>query len=183
MRVLDGLFIPLVLLGLRLHAQGCAPTPEAAVQGAIGSVAQLAGSTSGTGYRVQDVQVDTVLHRVWVRVSHCGDTGQPLVMVPLRAALAWGPQPGGQAPYASAPGLPAEQHFSPAPVQMAAVHPGDAVKVFFASESVRMEIEGTADTQAALGEGMSVTLKRRGDEPPHRIRGVLRADHRVEVEP
>ncbi len=169
----------LLLYGMRLPAQLCAATPEAAAQSAIGTGAPAAAGGSASGYRVQDVQVDAVMHRVWVRVSHCDDPSQPLVLVPMRATLASGTP----VTQSSSPNTLGQQRTIASPVQIAAIHAGDAVKIFFASQSVQMEIEGTADTQAAIGEGVSVTLKRMRDEPPHRIRGVLRADHRVEVEP
>ncbi len=168
--------MPVLMFASHLHAAGCAVTPEAAVHSAIGQSSPAVLQVADTGYRVQDVQVDAITHRVWIRVSHCGDTSSPLVLVPLQAALVTG----GPLPTVHE----AEQTaLANAPVQVAAVHAGDAVKVFFASQSVQMEMEGRADSQAAVGGMMDVTLKQRGDEPPHRIRGVLRADHRVEVQP
>ena len=175
-------FAALLLLACsapRLHAAGCAATPEAAVHNAVGT-GQQAGANTGTGgYRVQDVHVDAVMRRVWVRVARCDDPSQPPVLVPLNIARAQNAPVPSLAPQQQAT---ATSTAAPAPMQTVAIHAGDAVKVVFASATVQMELEGTADTQAALGDMMNVTLKRRGDEPPHRIHGVLRADHRVEVQ-
>ncbi len=60
---------------------------------------------------------------------------------------------------------------------------GDPVLVIFASSAVQLEMEGTADQAASVGDTLGVSLKRRNDEPVHRMRGILRADHRVEVLP
>lgn len=174
----------LVVSSTVVHGQTCLPSPEAAAQSIIGAAAQ--DGTHATGFRVQDVQLDPVMHRVWVRVGRCEAPSAPLILVPLRAVLSGmhsyqevGPfVPASSATYPAAP-LP----FSgPAPFRPLAIHAGEAVLVTFASEAVHMELDGTADQPAVLGDTIAVSLRRRGDEPPHRMRGILRADHRVEVQ-
>ena len=164
------------------RAQGCAATPEQAASSIIGS--PFVQTADAHGYRVQDVQADPVLHRIWVRVSRCGDASAPLILVPVRANLAGGAQPQQPAPLTSSavsadpsPALPVHV------VAPMAVHAGDAVKAVFASSSVHMELDATSGGSAAIGSTVEILLARRGDEPPHRMRGVLRAPGRVEVQP
>ncbi len=169
-----------------LPAEGCAPTPEAAARGALGAV-YAGGPGEGDrvpGYRVQDVQVDVVMRRVWVRVRRCGRADSPLVMVPLQAPLQTAALPGTEPLSALAPS--AHAIAAAASVRVAAVHAGDTVRVVSVSPAVRMEMEGTVRQQAAIGDTVEVTLKRRSnaalDEPEYRMRGVLRADDTVEVQ-
>ena len=166
------------------HAQACEATPEAAAQSVVGTPLPRTGMPAAAGFRVQDMQIDPVLHRVWFRVARCDDARAPLVLVPLRASLAGASQPALLPLSIETPKKlgdpPALAFVAPAP-RVLAVHSGDTVTVVFHSADVHMELDGTADQQASIGDGIAVTLRRRGDEPAHRMHGVLRADHRVEV--
>jgi hypothetical protein len=167
------------------HAQGCLATPEAAAIAIIGGTgpAPVGGGTSG--YRVQDVRADPLMQRVWVRVSHCGDASAPLVLVPVRATLAGAPPPL-QPPSLLPSTVSHDSAVSQPPANAIAaisVHAGDAVTAVFVSANVHMEMDATANGQAAIGSPVEITLARRGDELPHRMRGVLRASGRVEVQP
>jgi hypothetical protein len=198
----------LTILAAPLLAQGCAATPEAAAQSALGVV--RVSSSAGAGFRVQDVQVDPVLHRVWVRVRRCDNASAPAVLVPLQAPVnspVAAPQLG-NAPQASPTLVAGLQTLSSAPTTSSAasaissapaatflaaaapvmiVHAGDPVHVVFASSEIHMELEATANQQGAIGDTIQVTLKRRptqaADEPEHRMRGTVRADHSIEVQP
>jgi hypothetical protein len=171
----------LLLAATPVHAQDCAATPELAVT-AITGTNTAQPILRNSGYRVQDVQADAAMHRVWVRVSRCGDASAPLILVPLRAILAGGAQP----PQTALPTSSAASSNAvvlQAESQTLAVHWGDAVKAVFASSNVQMELDATANGQAAIGGMLEITLARRGDEPAHRMHGVLRAPGRVEVQP
>ncbi len=154
-----------------LHAERCAATPEAAAKSAIGT--RTEESPAGGGYRVDEVQVDTVLHRAWVRVVRCGDSSVPAVLVPISAPMH-------RVGLASAAG-PA---LLPPPV---VIHFGDVVRAIYNSASVRMEMDAVAMQQGSVGETIALTLKRRddksADEPEQRIHGIVRADKIVEVTP
>ena len=164
-------------------AQGCLPTPEAAAQSVIGSMAS-ATATSPVGFRVRDVQTDPLMHRVWVRVSRCDAPGMPLILVPMHAPWLGVLPLMSETTASGALDGPVPVRASTAPAsgpRTIAIHAGDPVLVTFASSAVHMELEGTAEQAAALGETVGIALRRRGDEPLHRMRGILRADHHVEV--
>lgn len=170
-----------------MHAQTCLPTPEEAAQSALASAAPAGGRA--TGFRVQDLQLDPVMRQVWVRVVRCESPGAPLILVPFHASLASVPVTNRGKSDALLPavtGIIVVGNASPlvplVPPRTLAVHAGDPVLVTFASAVVNMELQGTADQAAALGDTVAVSLRRRGDEPLHRMRGILRADHRVEVQ-
>ena len=173
----------LLFTAVRCYAQECAATPEAAAASIIAPA--VAYAVDAGGYRVQDVQADPMTHRLWVRVSRCDDLSAPLILVPVRANLAGGAPPLQPAPLtssaaSSATSMGNTQVHVPAPM---AVHGGDAVKAVFTSSNVRMEMDAIATGQAAMGGVVEIMLARRGDEPAHRMRGVLRAPGRVEVQP
>ena len=166
------------------YAQGCSATPEAAAVAAIGSAPPLPSLAGTTGYRVQDVQADPVMHRMWLRVGRCDAPSAPLILVPVRAGLAGDVQSPQPSPGPSA--VSERVSIAPGPGMVTApvaVHAGDAVKAVFMSSNVHMELDATANGQAAVGGVVEITLARRGDEPPHRMHGVLRAQSRVEVQP
>lgn len=178
------LLVFLLFAAIPCCAQECFATPEAAAIGIVGP--PVTTRSIDSGFRVQDVQADTVMHRVWVRVSRCGDASAPMILVPVRANLAGGaqsPQPAPFTPSAASANpsiVPPAANIVAAPI---AVHAGDPVKAVFASSNVHMELDATADGQAAMGGNVEITLARRGDEPAHRMHGVLRAQGRVEVQP
>ncbi|AFL88140.1 hypothetical protein Terro_1848 [Terriglobus roseus DSM 18391] len=153
---------------------GCASTPEAAVESAMGRGLPIAPA-EGEGFRVQDVQVDAVLHRTWARVRRC-DRDAPLIFMPLKAAFK-AVLPPGKSEYVAGVVMPV--------LSEVVVHAGDVVRVVSASDSVRMVLEATANQQGAVGDMVVVTLKRRmnqaADEPDHRMRGTVLADKSVEV--
>ena len=174
-----------VLAAVRGRAQGCAATPEGAAISIIGGTGTAPAVAGGSGYRVQDVRADSLMHRVWVRVSHCGDPSAPLILVPVRATLAGGgplPQQASLNTSTALQNSAVQQPVANAVAPMA-VHAGDAVKAVFTSTNVRMELDATANGQAAIGGPVEIILAQRGDEPAHRMRGVLRASGRVEVQP
>jgi hypothetical protein len=183
MRMLTGLLLAATpVYAQACYAQACAPTPEAAAIGIVGGTSTAQATTGVSGYRVQDVQTDAAMHRVWVRVSRCGDASAPLILVPLRATLAGGAQSPQSALLTSSAASPNTAVLLPE-AQAMAIHWGDAVKAVFASSNVQMELDATANGQAAIGGIVEITLARRGDEPAHRMHGVLRAPGRVEVQP
>ena len=59
---------------------------EEAARGIVGGTA----GSADAGYRVQDLLVDPVLRKAWVRVADCHDARKPLTLVPLAASLAGG---------------------------------------------------------------------------------------------
>ena len=176
--------ILLLFAAAAADGQGCAATPEAAAIAIIGA-AVAAPAAAGSGYRVQDVQTDPTMHRAWVRVSRCGDASAPLILVPLRTNLAGGAQSPQLAllTVSAASQDIAVSHPATVVASPVAVHAGDAVTAVFVSSNVHMELDATADGQAPIGGPVEITLMRRGDEPAHRMHGVLRAPGRVEVQP
>ena len=192
------LLCPTVLVA-PLPAQGCAATPEAAAQTALGGGVVRVSSSGGAGFRVQDVQLDPVLRRVWVRVRRCDKASAPAVLVPLLAPVNSPMQTvalqvaapvsaaGLQVLPSAATNSSAEAVVSLAAPRIMLVHAGDAVRVVFTSSAVHMELEATANQQGAVGDTVQVTLKRRANQPPdepeHRMRGTVRADKSIEVQP
>ena len=170
----------LLLATVHVRAQGCAATPEAAATAIIGSTGAAPVLNASNGYRVQDVRIDPLMQRVWVRVSHCGDASAPLILVPVRAMLTGAPLPLQALPVIPLTVLQDVRTSLGAPIS---VHPGDAVKAVFTSTNVQMELDATANGQGRIGDLVEITLARRGDEPAHRMHGVLRAPGRVEVQP
>ncbi len=176
-------FSSLVLLcGLPQKVFACSATPQAAV------MAMVAGGRDGdgaSGYRVQDLHVDMVSRRVWVRVQRCGDASAPAVMLPLMASV------DGElvAPaVAKAAVVPvAASVAAPAAAKEMLIRMGQTVTVLYASGAVHMELEGTAEQAGGAGDAVTVLLKRRegqaADEASHRIRGTVRAQGLVEVLP
>ena len=174
---------PLLTCFTSAVAQPCFSTAEAAAQSIVGTPRTEIATTSA-GYRVQDLQMDPLTRHLWVRLRRCDNDAAPLVLVPVQASLAGLDAGNSNAPVAflTQPGTPSPLPSAPPAARILAVHAGDAVLITFASSAVQMEIEGTAEQAAALGETVGVLLRRRGDEPAHRMRGTLRADHHVEVQ-
>ena len=171
---IQGVLAAIMVLMCPIHAfpaehPGCAATPEAAAREAIGS----AGTSTliANGYRVKDAELDSVMNTVWLRVLRCDAPEAPPVLVPLHVKLA------GSTPDTNRNAAPHATR------KLIEAQPGEAVKVFFVSSAIQVELAALADTQAAVNDPIDVTLKRRSDEPPHRMHGILRADHRVEVQP
>ena len=193
------LLLLFTIVAAPLLAQGCAATPEAAAQAALGGVVIRVSSSAGAGFHVQDVQVDPVLRRVWVRVRRCDNASAPAVLVPLLApvnspmqtvALQVAEQvnaAGWQALSSAATKSSADTVVPLAAPRIMLVHPGDTVRVVLASSAVHMELEATANQQGAIGDTVQVTLKRRTNQPPdepeHRMLGTVRADKSIEVQP
>ena len=164
------LALALCFLTTSALAQVCAATPEAAARATIGTPA--AASTGP--YRVADLQVDPVLKRAWLRIVRCDDATAPAVLVPIAALLHGN---------ADAPASPA--HIASSTPRI--IHAGDAVHAVLVTASLNMTLDATADQPGAVGDVISLTLRRRAgqpaDEPEHRIRGTVRADKTVEVQP
>ena len=166
------LAIALCLMAGQAFGQGCAASPEAAARAAIGS----AGTSSTTGYRVDEVQVDTVLKRVWMRVIRCDDASAPAVLVPVAAPLG-----------SSAAQLPQVASLQAVKASPMVIRGGDPVQAILTTSAVHMTLDATSDQAGAVGDVILLTLKPRTgqpvDEPAHRIRGIVRADKTVEVQP
>jgi hypothetical protein len=160
----------LLVVPSSMRAATCAPTPEDAALSALRSLD--ASPSVGEGYRMQDIQVDVLTHRLWVRVRRCGNASAPAVLVPMNANLdvRW-PEP-----LPKTDVLNAGQHAL-------SLRVGDAVRVILRTDSVRMEMEGKALQGAAIGDRVEVVLRHSSDEPEHRIFGTLRASGIVEVQP
>ena len=169
------LLLALVLLftpSLVSQLARCAPTPEAAASAAVG--APRDSYSSSQGFRVQNVEVDVITRRVWVRVRRCDDEAAPTVLVPMNAGFV------AAEPF---PVLNRSGVSINATQRDIVVKPGDTVRVFFASDRVRMDLEGRAVKSAAIGDRVEVILQHNADESEHRIHGTLRAQGMVEVQP
>jgi hypothetical protein len=157
---------------VRAQSRVCAATPEAAALSVLSRVDVL--REQGAGYRVVDIQADSLTHRVWVRVRPCNNDAAPAMLIPVQADL-------GASLRASQTN--AQTSTVQAAPLLAVIHAGDIVRVVWRTASVHLEVEGKALQYAAIGQQLEVTLRRNEDEPEHRIRGTLRADHSVEVQP
>lgn len=190
MKPLHALRLALVFFSaLHSAAQVCSPSPVEAARSAVGEVPSIPAvkgakaDGSYVGFRVIDVQADPVMHRVWFRVARCDRPDDPPRFVPLRAILAGDqlPQRTLVALSATAPeSLRTSQGAVPRTIDIRA---GEPVSVILQTDAMHMELSGSADSPASIGDTLSVTLPQRANEPPHRIRGILRAEHRVEVQP
>jgi hypothetical protein len=143
-----------------LPLQACSATPEAATQLAIGTDAADAVPGAGIGFRAQGVQVDPVLHRVWMLVRRCEDAAAPALLVPVQQSkqiLVAGLRLHTALSSTSSSSLLSEAR----PVTGAVVHPGDTVHVVFDSSNVHLTLEATADQQGSAGDTIQFTLKRR----------------------
>jgi hypothetical protein len=141
------------------------------------------GKAGSEGYRLEDVEVDTVLHRAWIRVRRCDMPNAPTVLVPLFAPLRMAASVATSAP----PKDISPERRMPEVAPPILIQAGQAVHAFFASSVMRMEVEAQAMQPGSAGQTISLLLKRRpgapADEPEHRIRGMVRADGTVEVTP
>lgn len=157
----------------------CAATPEMAAKTAFSAHASGEGNT---GYRLEDVEVDPVLRRAWVRVRRCDMPNAPTVLVPISAPLRIATTVTAAAPKDVAIGRYAPEVSHPIVVQA-----GQPVHAFFISPVMHMEVEAQAMQSGSAGQTISLLLKRSpgvpADEPEHRIRGTVRADGSVEVTP
>ncbi len=151
-------------------AAPCSASIEAAAQAAVGM--QGAASTQ-SGYRAQDVVIDPVLRKIWVRVADCNDSRRPLTLVPIAAPLATG---------SGAPSQSVAPTAIVAPVKPV-IRRGDAVDVIVQSASMHMALHGKAVGEAAANAEVEVLLDgdTRSDDKPKHIRGIATAEHRVEV--
>lgn len=149
---------------------------------------------SRTGYRVQDLLVDPVLRRAWVRVASCEDARRPLTLLPLAANLANTGFPSaaptdGAVPFATTSFVAPTS--STAPAAKSKAQPNflivrDApVEVVVQSASVRMVLQGRAAAGAAAGEPVDVLLDGpvEAGQQRRRMHGVAVSEHRVEVLP
>lgn len=179
-------------------AQGCAATPEVAAQSAFREAVPGVSSNTGAGYRVQDVQVDSVLRRAWVRVRRCDDAAAPAILVPLLAPVDGPLLMGSSLPSAPQHLVASLQMSTSAPAVLSArtsavlptvvmVRAGEAVRAVFNSHAIHMDLEATANQAGAEGDTIQLTLKRRTnqtpDGPEQKMRGIVRADKSVEVQP
>ncbi len=182
-------FLLLIALAAPLMAETCAATPEAAARAALGGSSLAA--VSAVGYRVEDVQVDSVLRRVWVRVVHCDDALAPAILIPFVVPLHMVANTTDSVVPATTVRLASSSSVMHAaanviPAAPIVIHFGDAVRAVFASTAVHMELDAVADQQGRVGETIALTVKRSDrslDEPEHRIHGIVRADKTVEVTP
>ena len=153
--------------------EGCAATPEAAAKAALGVSAEK--MPSGVGFRAEDVEVDPVLQRAWVRVRRCDALEVPAVLVPLSAPVR----------ITTNSAMPLVQVQNP--VKSPSVHAGDSVRAVFISATTHMELQARAMQSGSEGQTISLLVKRlagtAADEPEQRIHGRVRADGMVEVVP
>ncbi|HEY9138465.1 MAG TPA: hypothetical protein VIM67_09345 [Terriglobus sp.] len=158
--------------------EGCAATPEAAAKAAMG--ASMVASPSGVGFRVEDIEVDPVLRRAWVRVRRCDAPERPAVLVPIYAPMR-NPE---STVRAATPGV-----LKPNVVEarQPLVHAGDRVRAVFVSRTTHMELQVQALQSGSEGQTILLLVKRPAgtvaDEPERRIHGKVRADGIVEVVP
>ncbi|MEZ2345964.1 hypothetical protein [Terriglobus sp. RCC_193] len=159
----------------------CAATPEMAAKAALGGHAS--GSEGNAGYRLEEVEVDPVLRRAWMRVRRCDMPNAPAVLVPISAPvrMAASITPDAQ------PKDVAIERLAPEVSHQILVQAGQSVHAFFTSPVMHMEVAAQALQPGSAGQTISLLLKRRpgapADEPEHRIRGMVRADGSVEVTP
>ncbi len=181
-------------------ASHCAASAEQAARGILGDT----GTATNEGYRVQDLVVDPILRKAWVRVADCHDARKPLTLVPLAASLASiaANLPAGTAttaatsmpstsiPAAGTPSRPAAlAPVPPAPTAPVLIARGDAVEILVQSSNVHMTLEGHASAPAAAGESVDVVLDAttsptigEAPAPPRHLRGIAAGAHRVEVQ-
>jgi hypothetical protein len=158
-------------VSLQAQQGTCAATPRDAAAATISP--QPSAQRIGTGYRVQDVQVDPVTRHVWIRVRPCGNDAAPAVLVPMQAtAVQVLSEPIAVSAWVRAPSQP-----------VIALRAGDSVRVVWMTSSVRFNVEGKALQQAAEGDTIGVALRGNGNEPGQRVFGTLRANHIVEMQP
>lgn len=159
----------------------CAATPVMAAKAAFGE--PVSGGEGNTGYRLENVEVDLVLQRVWVRVRRCDMPKAPAVLVPISAPLRIAASVADSA--SSRDGV-SERRVTEVshPILIQA---GQSVHAFFISSVMHMEVEAQAMQAGSVGQTISLLLERSpgapADEPEHRIRGMVRADGSVEVTP
>lgn len=159
----------------------CAATPEMAAKAVFGE--RASSSEGNTGYRLEDVEVDPVLRRAWVRVRRCDMPNAPAVLVLISAPLRMAASVTGMATSTNV----ANERPMPAISQPILVQAGQSVHAFFVSPVMHMEVEAQAMQSGSAGQTIALLLKRNpaapADEPEHRIRGMVRADGSVEVTP
>lgn len=147
----------------------CAASVDAAAHAVFGSVEV---PLTGKGYRAQDVLIDPVLRKAFVRVADCSDSRRPLTLVAITAPLA--------STFASTGSVAAAPAHEPVTV---AIRRGEAVDVLVQSASMHMTLHGKAATEAALNGEVEVLLDGEvtADQPQRRIHGIATGAHRVEV--
>lgn len=159
----------------------CAATPVMAAKTAFGEL--VSGGSGSTGYRLEDVEVDPVLQRAWVRVRRCEMPNAPAVLVPISAPLRIATSIGAISSSKDAAIERRVSEFS----RPIVIQAGQFVHAFFISPVMHMEVEAQAMQSGSVGQTISLLVKRSpgapADEPEHRIRGMVRADGFVEVTP
>jgi len=174
------LLVSVCLLPASLVAE-CAPTPELAARAALGESTN--NGVGNAGYRLEDVEVDLVLRRAWVRVRRCGMPNAPAVLVPISVPLRMNSSVVSNSETKS---VATDSRMVEAPHAIL-IQPGQSVHAVFISSVMRMEVEARAMEAGSAGKTISLLLKRNpgtsADEPEHRIRGTVRADGSVEVTP
>lgn len=159
--------------------EGCAATPEAAARAVLGTFALA--SSSQAGFRAEEVEIDPVLQRAWVRVRRCGAPDAPAVLVPFSIPV----KPA--ATTMTSVAVPAVHEQRVAVLQPLLVHTGDRVRAVFTSQAMHMEVEAQAMQSGGEGQTIALMLNRpadaTADEPEHRIHGIVRATGMVEVIP
>ncbi len=176
-------------------APRCAATAEAAARGIIGG---LEGAEVSMGFRVQDLVVDPVLHKAYVRVADCQDARKPLTLVVLQTSLALAPS-ATNSPFTPTASTAALLHtqanaaghdaFSNrpdtnAPAAAILIARGDTVEIVVASSNVHMVLHGRASEAASAGASLDVVLDAEPGtgEPARHLRGIATVAHRVEVQ-
>jgi len=174
------LLISVCLLPASLVAE-CAPTPELAARAALGESTN--SSAGNAGYRLEDLEVDLVLRRAWVRVRRCDMPNAPAVLVPISVPLR---MTNSVVSNSETKSVATDSRMVEAPHPIL-IQPGQSVHAVFISSVMHMEVEARAMEAGSAGKTISLVLKRNpgtsADEPEHRIRGTVRADGSVEVTP
>lgn len=158
---------------------GCSSSPAQAAQSMF---LTKAAPTVRNGYRVQDMIVDPVLHKAWIRVANCEDPRRPLTLVPIEAKIA-GSGDGAitQSPEIEQNATTLQTVRKKPPVLVERNAP---VEVLVLSSWAHMTMQGRAVNSAAAGEPVDVLLTGEvepGQQPRH-ITGLAATAHRVEVE-
>ncbi len=170
-------------------APRCASTAEAAARGIVGNIGGSAvGTDAAGGFRVQDLVLDPVLRKAYVRVADCRDPRKPLTLVALDASLAAASTAVAPSPKITSPAADSESgSVHPAAARASAptlIARGDAVEIVVHSSNVQMTLHGRASDAASAGAALDVTLDAEpgATDPPRHLHGIAAAAHRVEVQ-
>jgi hypothetical protein len=151
----------------------CYSTPRTAIDAVATNPSSPPDLESG-GYRVINVQFDSVLGERWATIVNCGHPEWPALALPADGA---GP-----------PIQPQEARRSLTELVRAApvVRAGELVRVWRQESFLRIEADGVSEESGALGKTIRVRLLHRNIEDqstPQQFTGVVRGPSNVELLP